>query len=89
MKATAALVAIMLEVETQTVRDAAQAADLDDGFTGQRSYVCMAQALAAAGVELPALMQAGGRASRCRRGIPSARLRAGERWPGITREGGR
>ena len=41
------------------VRAACQSAGLGDGFTGHSGRVGMAQDLAAAGVELPALMQAG------------------------------
>jgi hypothetical protein len=41
------------------VRAAALAAGLGDGFTGHSGRVGMAQDLAAAGVELPALMVAG------------------------------
>ena len=41
------------------VKAACQAAGLGDGFTGHSGRVGMAQDLAAAGVELPALMQAG------------------------------
>ena len=41
------------------VAAAAKAAGLGDGFTGHSGRVGMAQDLAAAGVELPALMQAG------------------------------
>ena len=41
------------------VNAAAKAAGLGDGFTGHSGGVCMVQDLAAAGVELPALMTAG------------------------------
>ena len=44
---------------SRRVSAAAKAAGLGDGFTGHSGRVGMAQDLAAAGVELPALMQAG------------------------------
>ena len=67
------------------VNAAAKAAGLGDGFTGHSGRVGMAQDLAAAGVELPALMNAG----RWKSPKMPARYTEGQaagrgRWPGIT-----
>ena len=71
------------------VNAATIAAGLGDGLTGYSGGVGMAQDLAAAGVELPALMTAGRwKISKMPARYTEGRQRAGGRWPGITRAGG-
>ena len=68
------------------VNAAAKAAGLGDGFTGHSGRVCMAQDLTSAGVELPALMNAG----RWKNPKMPARYTEGQaagrgRWPDTNR----
>ena len=84
--ATAPVFGLSASQISRRVNAAAKAAGLGEGFTGHSGRVGMAQDLAAAGVELPALMTAGRwKSSRMLARYTEGQAAGRGRWPGITR----